>query len=323
MSDAVQFPAYGPLTIGQILERVYRLLRANWKLMLGISMVPGASAFISFGPVLASVGYMAFAVIQEGDHVPPEHLMKMNMAALAVMMVVQLLVFSIYLAATSYAVVQTDCGVRVTMREAYTVAWKRAGHYVLLTLALYGICFLPMLILEIPMFASMATLGAMKPGTPQPVLMQVLLPVEFLGMFAAMVAGLLVALRLSSAFPASVFEALNVRAAIKRSWRLTRGAMGKIFLVMLVIYGVTYVAMMVVMMVAISAGAIVYMLFSGSMAHPSPHTLWILATCGGLTYLTLIASFITFSWAGYSTALGVLYNEERMQVDPPPAGIPA
>jgi hypothetical protein len=323
MSGAVQLPAYRPLTVGQILERVYRLLRANWKLMLGISLVPGASTFISYGPVLVSMGYMAFTIIQRGDQVAPEHLMKKNMAAFAVMMVVQLLVFALYLAATSYAVVQTDCGVRVTMREAYAVAFKRAGHYVLLMLALYGICFLPMLLMEIPMFAAMATFGTMKQGAPPPPLIMVLFPLEFLLMFAAMIAGLLVALRLSSAFPASVFGALNVRAAIKRSWRLTRGAMGRIFLVMLVIYGITYVAMMVVVTVAMSAGAIVYLLFSGSLAHPAPHTLWVLAICAGATYLTLIASFITFSWAGYSAALGVLYNEQRMRVDPPPAGPPA
>jgi hypothetical protein len=312
-------PAYRPLTTGQILERVYRLLRANWKLLFGIGALPGISFFVSFGMLLAAGGYVAFAVIRDGKQASQAQIAIPLVAAYCLMMVIQLVVLSLYLSAASYAAVSLDCGSRVTMRESYAVARERAGRSVLLMLAIYAICFLPSILLQAPMFAIMAFMGATQTN-PSPILI-ILFPIVFVLSFGTTIAGLLVGLRLVLAFPVSMFENLTVKQALKRSWRLTRGALGRIFLVILVVYGVIYVVVMVFMMLAFALGAIGYLVFSPALAHPTTQTIWFLAICGGIAYLALMAVLIACSWAGYSTAFSVLYNDQRMRFDPLPAGI--
>ena len=55
MSDALQYPMYGPKTLGQILDRVFHLQRANFKLFVGISAVPPATMSVSLGAVFVGI----------------------------------------------------------------------------------------------------------------------------------------------------------------------------------------------------------------------------------------------------------------------------
>lgn len=317
MSIPPQYPAYPPMTFGQILERIFRLLRANFKLLIGIAALPGAAIVITYGTVFAAAGVVIFTTQQGGKPANVVPLVVAAFIAYFAILLINLVVFALYLAAACYAAVLADCGSRVTIRESCSVAWSRAGHYVLLILTMYAVCFLPALLLELPMFAAFALMGTTQ--TAPSTLMTLLFAILFILGFGAMIAGMVIALRLSLAFPASVFESLKVRDALKRSWALTRGAIGRIFLVLLVIYAALYVALMVVMMAAMSVGAISLVAFSGTVNHPSMRTTWILGAGAAIVYLVMMAVFIAFSWAGFSTAFAVIYNDQRRCIDGPPA----
>lgn len=316
MSTTLPNPPYAPMTFGQILERVFRLLRANFGLFIAIAAVPGLTQFLTYGMALAAIGPLLISTIEGGKPEEVFHLMEIFSVLFVPVMLIYLVVFAVYLAAASYAAVLADCGTRVSFGDAYRVACARIGRYVLLTLAIYAVTFLPALLLEIPVIVSSAMMSAHK-AAPSPMFI-LLFPALFTLIFAAFVAGALLALRLSVAFAASVVESLGVKEAMKRSWRLTRGALGRIFLVMLIVYAAIYIATMVVLFGAVLIGAIGFLLF-GPHGHPSPQTIPSLVVCAALVYLALIAVITTGTWASFTTTFAVIYNDQRLRVDGPAA----
>jgi hypothetical protein len=146
--------------------------------------------------------------------------------------------------------------------------------------------------------------------------------------FAAFVYGILMALRLSLVFPACVVEGITARAALKRSNQLTRGAKGRIFVVLLVIYLACYAFMLVLFLVLAVLGSIFAMLGMAlhiSLASPLGYiAIGFVGLCALLGFLLYIA----LSWAGLTTTLAVIYNDQRLRIDgpppmPPQAGAPA
>jgi hypothetical protein len=238
---------------------------------------------------------------------------------------VYLIALGIFVAAASYAGVMLDCGMQVSVREAYEIARRRSGHFIGLMLTLYGICFGPMLLIEAGMFGAMATLVQNKVFAP---ILMVVFPFAMLFLLAAMIAGVIILLRLSLAFPASIFEGLDIKQSLRRSWALTRGAAGRIFVVLLVVYAAMYLAMLVLMMAGMVVAIVGYLIFSGVLAHPALHTIVILVVCACGAYVALISAFAACFWAGLATSLSVIYNDQRTRIVPSqqsvtPAGAPA
>jgi hypothetical protein len=320
LSGATQLPAYPPLSFSQILDRIFRLLRINFRTLLGIGVVPAAVLFICYGGLAATVALTSLPAIPTRKQPPPVPSSLGVLTAFTIVMLVQLIVFALFLAAASYAAAQLDRGVPVTAAEAYGIALGRAGHFILLILSMYGICFFPAWLLEAGLFGCGAAATASKNFPP---LLIVLIPIGVLLLLAAIIAGVVLALRLSLAFPASVFEALTVRQAIRRSWALTQGVTGKIFLVVLVVYAALYVAMLAVMMIAMFVGAIGYLIFSGYLTHPSTQTIWKLVICAVAFYLGLISALSGCCWAGFASSLSVIYNDQRRVIDGSPVSLDA
>src|ERR1035437_10255024 len=100
-----------------------------------------------------------------------------------------------------------------------------------------------MLVIELVMFGGMGILSANN-AEPNPALF-LLIPLIALLFIGAMVYGVIIAMRLSLAFPAALAEGLTAVAALRRSGQLTKGAKGRIFLVLLVVYALGYAAEMV------------------------------------------------------------------------------
>jgi hypothetical protein len=144
MSGTPSYPVYIPRTFGQILDRVFRLVRANLKLLVGIAALPPAAIYAAYALIAAAVLWPLFVSLPKKPS-PDEvkHLVFVLAPLVVAVIVMSLLVFGIYLAAASYASVQSDCGVKVTLRQSYAVAWSRAGRYALLLILIYVICFFP------------------------------------------------------------------------------------------------------------------------------------------------------------------------------------
>ncbi len=322
MSDTPSYPVYIPKTFGQILDRVYRLMRANLRLFVGIAVLPPAAFYSVFVLIAAAVLWPVLKGLPQSPS-PEEvlHLVLVFAPLMVLLTIVYLFVFALYLAAASFAGVQADCGRQVSLRESYAVAWSHAGRYALLLSFMYVVCFFPALVIELVMFAGIG-LATLHKAQPDPAMIA-FVPFLSLLQMVAFVFGVIVALRFSLAFPASVFEDLTPWQAIKRSGVLTRGAKGRIFLALLVIYAATYLAVLVLMLGIALIGGIGFLAVSGMHLHLSTPAIWIFAILAGVAFFTVMVLFMAASWAAYVTAFAVIYNDQRLRIAGAFAGAPS
>jgi hypothetical protein len=228
-------------------------------------------------------------------------------------MPLSLLIFALYLAASIHAAMQANLGIPITFRQAYQVAWKRIGRYFWLMLLIYIIAFLPMLVIELVMIVPMQLFAMGKSGSLTPLVYMI--PLEMLLLIAALVYGVIIAMRLSLAFPASLAEDLTARAALSRSGQLTQGAKGRIFLVLLVIYALGYAAEMVGIMalgVVIGIGALIMAACGVQLPSVAGIIGIVLAS---LCFTAFLYLWMTLLWSAFSTAIAVLYHDQRLRKD--------
>lgn len=317
MNESAPRPSFGPahqlpMTFGQIFDRTFRLMRANLRLFLGIAAVPSAAIFLVFGAIF---GFMLPELIPQIAHktaAPPVFPLYFPAALICAYLIFPL-IYALYMPAASYAATQADLGFAVTFREAYAVAWRRFGRS--LWLMILGILYM-----IVPAVACVVVIGlgalllhfAMGSSSGESMVL-VLIPLGVLLYVAAMVISILMMMRISLAYPACVVEALPAWNSLQRSIRLTKDAMGRIFLVMLVVYAFTYLVIMVCVAIFCFVGALVA--FGAILAHvtagsPAFYVLIGLAVVGYL--LVLIASCL-FSYAAFTTALAVIYHDQRVR----------
>jgi len=303
--------AFGPRSFGEILDRTFHLLRTHMRLLAGISAVP-------FGAMLALYVIVAATVLLTGVllHIPngpnPEPVFGIAFPLILVACIPIMAVFALYLAAASYVSTQADAGIKVTFREAYRLAWRRAGRHFLLLAWVYLRAFGPALAIMLLMFSAVGLHSFLGGASSNPATF-LFFPVGILLYLAAFVYGIVVALRLSLAFPACVVEGLTARSAIQRSSYLTQGAKGRIFLMLLVIYAISYVFLMafyLVALVLVAVGAL-----GVSVLHLQASVPWsyIGLGLGGICVAAVIFLWTAFSWSGMTTALAVLYNDQRVR----------
>jgi hypothetical protein len=187
------------MTFGQVLDRIFGLLRRGFWPFVGIASVPAAGAFLLYAAMMAVMLANRNAFIQ----VPPfpdafiRLIFEISLAATLPLAAI----FAIYAAAASWAATQADLGVKAGFREAYGIALRRAGRYLGLMALIAAIAAAPMMLIEFGMFGSIVPLASGQ-GVPNFGLFA-LFPV---GILLSMVWGILVGLRLALAFPAWRFR---------------------------------------------------------------------------------------------------------------------
>jgi hypothetical protein len=212
--------------------------------------------------------------------------------------------------------VQADSGIKVTLGEAYGLAWRRGGRHLWLLVLCYLCACLPLLAIEGAVLLGVSAFA--HGGATSPAALFFLLPLVFLLHIGALVYAILMGLRLSLAFPACVAEGLTATAAIKRSFQLSRGAMGRIFLVILVIYAVLYVGIFVVEIVAGMVAAVGVFAAVAADIHPAAPWSYIGLGLLGICGLAVMILFISLTYAAVTTALAVVYHDQRLRKDGPP-----
>jgi membrane-anchored glycerophosphoryl diester phosphodiesterase (GDPDase) len=312
--------SFSSKTISQILDRTFRLTRSHFTLFVGIAAVPSALLLL----VVAGLEAVFWIPMLRQLPNPPDPGVMLRsftpaviFPAIVVMMLLNLAIFSIYLAAASYAATQADLGVKVTFREAYGLAWQRRGSHLWLLTLCYLCAGLPLILIEVTVLVVGGLL--MHSGMAANPALFLLIPLAALLYLAALVYGILMGLRLSLAFPACVTQGLTASAAIKRSFQLTRGAKGRIFLVILVIYALLYAGILVA---ELGAGllALVGVLIA-MVLHVHLQAPWSYVGIGllGVFAFAAMILFISLTYASLMTALGVIYNDQRLRTD----GLPA
>jgi len=320
MNGALPYTANAPKTFGQILDRVFRLLRANLKLFVGIAMVPPLAFFLSIGLVMGGFVIPMYGSLPRNPS--PAQDAQFGVVVLPAMIIIFLVygvVFAPCFAAAAEAAVQADLGIRVTFRESYSNAFRRFWRHLLLLTLICALAMGPVIVLQLAasLIGALVARGNSAPGPA----VFVFLPVSILLALACFAFSIVVSLRLSLAFPASVTEGLTAVSALKRSNQLTKRAKGRIFVVLLVVYAVAYIAYLFAMVASLLVFGVVALF--GSLLHmnlPLPVRIFLFCI-GAIAALGVMVLFMAGSCAGYATALAVIYNDQRMRVDAQPAAV--
>jgi hypothetical protein len=289
-------------------------MRGNLRLFFGVAAVPGAAIFLF---VTGTMAFM-FGIIKTqlaGRPVASPHLPAWVSIMFVASELILVVVYTVYLPAAVFAAMQSNRGIAVSVRQAFRVALPRFGRYLWLMI-------LGTLYIVVPVVTVAALIGGgilllyrtagTGAGSPALFLLIPLLLVFYLCVF---VYGILIMLRFALAYPASVEENLPAWAALTRSVQLTRGARGRIFLVMLVVYAVTYALQLVIFVVLMALGALGFL--GATLAHVtwgSPAS-FVLAGLGGLGYLLLIVAITLICYSALTAALSVLYHDQRLRKD--------
>jgi hypothetical protein len=294
------------------------LLRSHFRMYLGLALVP-AGAVLCALVVLGGLAVLSILPHLHDGAKPPNIWLLLWLAPPAVFLwFVVLVVYALYAAASSHAVVQTNRGQAVTGAEAWAVAWKRGERHVWLM-------FLLALIVAGPIYLILGGIGglfaifavsAAHSNPAAPFLIFFMGPIFMLLNLATQVYMVLMFLRFGLSVPACVMENLPAVEALNRSVALTRGARGRIFVVLLVIYAASFVVIMVCelgLVFVAGIGAFVVTLMTVSLH--SPLFLFFFVPLGLFLALVVIVAVISLPYVGYSTALGVLYCDQKFRLD--------
>jgi hypothetical protein len=332
MSDPASSLSASPMTFSQILDRTYRITRANLRTFLAIALVP---CLVSIALVVALEALFFVPLIRQFPNPPSqESLSQLSLImrpaifapAFLLITILSATIFALYFAAALHAATRADRGVPTSFSEAWRAAWTRAGRYIGLTLLLYVITILPLFVIELLIVGGASLLPVGKTA-PNPALF-LFIPLVMLLFLASFVYAILMGLRLSLAFPACVVEGLSARASLKRSSHLTQNAKGRIFLVLLVEYAILYALIMVVEFVIMILAGIGFFIWSALQIHLTPPWSYVAISCGILFLVLLISLCTALTWAGLTSSLAVLYRDQCLRKDfpppmPQPSGAPA
>lgn len=312
------WPAPAPgMTMGQMLDRVFRLIRTHLRMYVTMAMVPAGTAL----GALVVLGVMVLLAIfphlgSKPD--PADFLGLLWLAPIAVLLYAGVfVVFAMYMAASSFAVVRTNRGEPVTGAEAWAMARRDAGRYIWLAFLLVLILAGPLyIVLGIAgaLFAEMA-LASAHGGQPA-LVMFAFFPLFMPLNLALQVYMVLMFLRYGLAIPASAMEGLGAVESLKRSVALTRGGRGRFFVVMLVMYAASFAVIMaceIVLALVVGIGVLGAAL-AGVTAH-SPVLLFFLVPAGVVVVLVVLMIVIALPYVGYSTAIGVVYSDQRWRLE--------
>jgi len=316
-------PPFGhvmPMTFGQILDRIFRLTRANIWPFLAIGIFP-IFVVIAFEAVVFGVLFLAgfFAHFPAHPNPDPTVVLWIVVPFFLLFLPLMFVVYGLYYGASTYTAVQADHGMKVTANEAFRHAWSRLGRYIWLYVLRSLIIAIPIMVMAL-LFAVGGLLLGLIPAissqgaTPDPALLFFLIPLAIIFYIGAIVYAIIMGLRYSLAFPACAHENITAVQALKRSGKLTSGAKGRIFLMALVIYAIGYAAMMIVYAVGMFLFAIGALAVGG---HVQAHLVLAitLAVIAGLVILILIFLWTALLMAAYSIAFAVIYRDQCLRKD--------
>ena len=298
------------MSIGQILDRVFRLVRSYWRLFLGIAIFPTAVVML---PVFAAMAWWFIILLPSISshsgampHIPiyfPLFAISLNLIFVPI--------YAFYAPAGIYAAIQANLGVKVTIRQAYSVAWRHYGRYLWLMILVLLYILIPLAVIALLIGGGAFLLLHGAQPNSMPTALFLLIPAGILAYFGIFVYSILIFLRFAVAIPAAVAEDLPARAALRRSTSLTCGVRGRIFLVLLVAYLCAYfvsMAFMIAVGLIVSIGALAAVAAHVAVGSAAFYTLIVLA---GLVYILIMTVYGAAIYAAMATALGVIYHDRR------------
>lgn len=311
----------GPMTVGRILDRIFAILRSDLGIFVRLGAVPVAVLLVTYAA--------AFAMLRVHGMFPRPHAAADSVQVVAVVfpamlmaMVPMMIAFAVFQAAACHASIQANRGRKITFRQAYGEALQDAGRYVWL-MVLQAVCVvLPMLVILAAVVGGVWMSAIAVSGPPRPATWFFVAPLIMLAYLLTLAYTVWMTLRLGLAFPACVEEKISAVEALRRSGYLTRKAKGRMFVVLLVVYAISYAAFLVVEFAALAVIALLAVIGAGLHLH-IPYALGV-AGIGVLVTVfgALVLLWMALIWAGYAISLSVLYEDQVARIDGGPAIMP-
>jgi hypothetical protein len=289
------------MSTGEILDRTFSNYRHNFKLFAGIAAVPAAILLVckllfilvgvadSWTPAARGTGIAAGGAGSAA--------LIFSVVGAIVTAIFYVIALAVSQGATAYAVSAVHLEVPTTIRECYGRIKGRYGRMVNVIVTIYirvfGVMLLAYLLIILAVFVP-STFGAK--GIVLSVAIGIL---ALVGFFVGLIFAVRLFARYSLAVPACVVEDIKTRPAIKRSVFLSKGSIGKILAI--------YILVVVINMVAAFGVAIPIQM----LMFVSKTTLW--ATM--ITIFQAVGSFGVYSVVGplATIALSLVYFDERVR----------
>ncbi len=272
-----------PSSLGEILDRTAQMYRSHFMLYFGI-------AGISYTGVLA-LSLLFDALFYPFMHSNPRAYAGIRVVVGAIVGLLAILPVAIAMAAVMHAVARNYLGQPATIREAYANIRHHWYRYILILLAMYVYSL-------VPLGALMGIVVAAATLVPPGLARGLVIGLAVILMLAGIVVAFWWMLRWALSVPASLMEDLTVHRALKRSSILTRGGIGRIFVMLLLV------------------GAVMMMI---QYAIQIPTFILLLKNRGAITLTTQIVTSLGSSFSGafvlpiYSIALTLFYYDQRIR----------
>jgi Membrane domain of glycerophosphoryl diester phosphodiesterase len=232
-------PELRPLSLAELLDRVFTLYRSHFWLFVGIMLIPSL--------ILVPVNLFLFGAQRPFATNPTPAAAKAMVATFLFVIfgfvVAFWVVHTVGLAATTHAVSEVYLGRASTVRGAYGKIRGRFWRLMLLILSIMvrviGLCAVMGAVLGL-FGALLGVIGSA--GAAAGIVAGLLIIVIFMG---CGVAAIYLLLRYAVCIPALMIENLKAGASIRRSIELTKGRRGQIFLASFMATLLTYVAAMI------------------------------------------------------------------------------
>lgn len=231
-----------PLSLGEILDRVFTLYRNHFALFAGVMAIPAA---VQIPTNLYSFSMWGKLIRLQPGHPPP---LDPGFLAIIYLVIFPVLMVALTLGLGAIALAVSDVylGRTATIRGSYQKAlrrfWRLLGLLITIGLIFTGIFILFVLGMTM-LFAGLAASGVMThAGNGAKIGLVLLMVVVFLALLAITIFMFMV---FSLVIPAVMLEDASVGGALRRSIELTRGRRWHIFLGLLLMVFVGYAVILI------------------------------------------------------------------------------
>jgi hypothetical protein len=294
-----------PLTLGEILDRTAQLYRGNFASFAGIAAVPTAILLLVMIPAVVLIGVLGVAA--KGNAALGGGLVALLVVVGIIAGVVALAATVISQAALVRAAIGAHTGQKLKIREALDSVRPRFWRYLgLMCLQGIFVVLIPAVIAGVSIGAVFLLVRAAGGGVG---LNAAAGFATFLISVAAVVIIILRALGYSLAMPACIAEGKSAWESLQRSNKLSKGARGRIFLMLLLVWALSMVVTMIgyIPLMAITAAAAV--MGKGAV------TATIVMVIAQVVNVLVNFALQTLITPVYMTALVLFYYDQRVRTE--------
>jgi hypothetical protein len=233
-----------PLAIGELLDRVFSLYKRHLSTFVGIMAVPSLFNLLLALATLTLQHLRGGPLFTPGQRLDSPELLTSILQIFGLILVAIVIYWVAYMLAVgaiTVAIAEIYAGRDIGIGGAYARARQQLGRLLLLALLWWLVIAVPSIVI-----IGIGAGFAIAMGRSSAAIIGILF--VFIGMLALFALSIFVSLRFAVSAPVLVLEGVSVTAALRRSVFLTRGFLGRVFVLVLCAALVAYTSIMLFQM---------------------------------------------------------------------------